>query len=177
MAQVSTENGVYFESNNVFSLDSDSNSKNKAFTTFEDMLEDALRRHKLMGEDYKYQFVPVYWALVNSKPINTIGMLRIKGARVEFSHIESGRREFVNKKACNEFFDEYKSTKPTSEECIAFSISAFNCEIRENPDTPYCMGYNLVQVPFDNKGGVFAESTILLLMDALVKGSARDCRR
>ena len=179
MSQILTIDGTYFEENNPFILDEGSNHLNKAFNTFEDMLEDAIKRHNLIDEPYRYKFVPVYWALVNGKEINTVGMLRVIEGRIEFSHLEFGGREFENEHLCYKHAKHHRLPRPSSEDCIAFSINKFNEEVKENPDTPRSKGYNIIKVPFGLAGDELSESTIALLLTALTRSSLSSdiCKR
>jgi hypothetical protein len=175
MTSVITEFGTYYQQNSVYSLFADDNDQNIAFTTFEDMLEDAIKRHENLGQYNKYRFVPVYWAFINNRPINTVGMLRIVGNFIEFTHLESGRREFKNAELCKEYYTSFKMGRPTHEQEVAYSIDKFNEETKSNPDTPYAMGYNLTRVPIIDD--LLSESTILLLRTAVVRLNERRCNR
>lgn len=175
MTSVVTELGTYYQQNSVFSLFADDNDQNIAFTTFEDMLEDAIKRHEKLGQYNKYRFVTVHWAFVNNKPINTVGMLRIAGNYIEFTHLESGRREFRNAELCRMHYAELKMGKPTREQEVAYSIDKFNEETKHNPETPYAMGYNLTRVPIVDTP--LSEPTILLLRTAVVRLNERRCNR
>ncbi len=175
MTSVVTDFGTYYEQNSVFSLMAEQNDQNVAFTTFEDMLEDAITRHERLGPYNKYRFVPVYWGFINGKPINTVGMLRIARNHIEFTHLESGRREFRNAEACKEYYASMKMGSPSYEEKIAYSIDRFNEETKRNPDTPYAMGYNLTSVPITE--GALSTNTISLLTAAVVRLNERNCKR
>jgi hypothetical protein len=175
MTSVVTDFGTYYEQNSVFSLMAEQNDQNVAFTTFEDMLEDAITRHERLGQYNKYRFVPVYWGFINGKPINTVGMLRIAGNCIEFTHLESGRREFRNAQACKEYYASMSMGTPSHDEQIAYSIDTFNRETKHNPDTPYAMGYNLTSVPIIE--GARSTKTISLLTAAVVRLNERKCNR
>jgi hypothetical protein len=167
--------GTYCAQNTVQCLFAEDNNFNMAFTTFEDMLENAIARHENLGEHYKFRFVPVYWALINNNAVNVVGMLRINGKTIEFTHLEEGRREFKNYKACEEEALLYKAPKPKHEVKVLFSIGKFNQDIKENPSVVYGWGYNLTTVPFDESPT--SSQALSLLTSAVVHTNERKCKK
>ena len=167
--------GTFYAQNTVHSLTAENNDTNIAFTTFEDMLENAIMRHESLGEHFKYRFIPVYWAFINHKPINVVGMLRVKGKTIEFTHLEEGRREFKNYEACKAEALSYKAPKPSYEDKVMFSINKFNRDIEVEPAIVYGWGYNLTTVPFEQTPT--NSQAISLLTSAVVRLNERKCKR
>jgi hypothetical protein len=169
------EYGVFYTQNTAATLRADANSDNQAFTTFEDMLLDAINRHEKRGPAYKYSFVSVHWGLINGKPINVVGMLRVHNNAIEFTHLEEGRREFRNYALCEEAAASYKMPRPSRDEKIRFSIEQFNRDIKEEPNIVYGWGFNLTTVPYDDSPT--SDKTLLLLASSVISLNEKSCRK